>query len=88
MIHKAWCSIEEVPYCFPRSSIKFQGHTGWKINDLIQFDITRPVAAIKSLRFVLLWKEFIVHFNPPYTTTEWICVVELETADGLALPYI
>ena len=28
MMHKAWSSIEEVPYCFPRSSIKFQGHTG------------------------------------------------------------
>ena len=36
MMHKAWCSIEEVPYCFPRSSIKFQGHTGWKIDDLDQ----------------------------------------------------
>ena len=33
MMHKAWCSIEEVPYCFPRSSIKFQGHTGQKIAD-------------------------------------------------------
>ena len=31
MMHKAWCSIEEVPYCFPRSSIKFQGHKGQKI---------------------------------------------------------
>ena len=30
---KAWCSIEEVAYCFPRSSIKFQGHTGQKIAD-------------------------------------------------------
>ena len=36
MMHKAWCSIEEVPYCFPRSSIKFQGQTGWKIDDLDQ----------------------------------------------------
>ena len=26
MIHKAWCSTEEVPYYFSRSSIKFQGH--------------------------------------------------------------
>ena len=26
MIHKAWSSIEEVPYCFSRSSIKFQGN--------------------------------------------------------------
>ena len=34
MMHKAWCSIEEVPYCFARSSIKFQGNTGWKIDNL------------------------------------------------------
>ena len=33
MMHKAWCSIEEVPYYW-WSSIKFQGHTGWKIYDL------------------------------------------------------
>ena len=31
MMHKAWCSIEEVPYCFPRSSIKFQCHRAQKI---------------------------------------------------------
>ena len=30
MTHRPWCSIEEVPYCFPRSSIKFQGHSGQK----------------------------------------------------------
>ena len=36
MMHKAWCSIEEVPYYFSRSSIKFQGHMGWKIDDLDQ----------------------------------------------------
>ena len=30
MIHKAWCNVEEVPHNFLRSSIKFQGHTGWK----------------------------------------------------------
>ena len=54
-MHKAWRSIEEMPYCFSRSSIKFQGHTGWKINDMnpILDKITRPVAAIKSIRFTL-----------------------------------
>ena len=31
---RAWCSIQEVPYYFWRSSIKFHGHRGWKINDL------------------------------------------------------
>ena len=30
MKQKAWSSIEEVPYCFSRSSQKFQGHTGQK----------------------------------------------------------
>ena len=34
MMHKSWCGIEEVPYCFLRSSIRFQGHTGQKIKDL------------------------------------------------------
>ena len=36
MMHKAWCSIEELPYCFPRPSIRFQGHKGQKIDDLDQ----------------------------------------------------
>ena len=36
MMHKAWCSIEKVPYCFPRPSIKFQGHKGQKIDYLDQ----------------------------------------------------
>ena len=33
MLHKAWNSRGEMPYCFPRSSIKFQGHTGQNITD-------------------------------------------------------
>ena len=35
MMHKAWRSTEEVPYCFSRSYIKFQGHTALKI---VEFD--------------------------------------------------
>ena len=31
MMHKAYSSIEEVPYCFSRSSVKFQGHLALKI---------------------------------------------------------
>ena len=44
-------------YCFPRSSIKFQGHTGQNITDFDPnwaFPDYRPVAAFKSLRFALL----------------------------------
>ena len=36
MMHKAWSSIEEVPYCFWRSSVKFQGHTALKS---VKFDL-------------------------------------------------
>ena len=35
MLHKAYISIEEVPYCFARSSVKFQGHAALKI---VEFD--------------------------------------------------
>ena len=34
-MHRAWCSIVEVPYCFSRSYVKFQGHTALKI---VEFD--------------------------------------------------
>ena len=33
IVHKVWSSIEEEPYCFSRSSVKFQGHTGQKFAD-------------------------------------------------------
>ena len=33
MMRKAWSSIEEVPYCFSRSWVKFRGHTANKIVD-------------------------------------------------------
>ena len=35
MMHRAWISIVEVPCCFSRSYVKFQGHTALKI---IEFD--------------------------------------------------
>ena len=33
MLHKAWSNMEELPYCFLRSYVKLQGHTGQKIAD-------------------------------------------------------
>ena len=35
MMHKAWCCLEEVPYCFSRSSVKFQGHTAKKKSKIL-----------------------------------------------------
>ena len=56
MLHKAWNSKGEMPFCFPRSSIKFQGHTVQNITDFDPnwaFPDYRPVAAFKSIRFAL-----------------------------------
>ena len=33
-MHKAWRSVEKVPYCFTSSSIKLQGHMDIKIDDM------------------------------------------------------
>ena len=35
MMHRPWSSIVEVPYCFSKSNVKFQGHTALKI---VKFD--------------------------------------------------
>ena len=35
MMHRAWSSLVEVPYCFSRSYFKFQGNTALKI---VEFD--------------------------------------------------
>ena len=46
MMHKTWSSIEEVPYCFSRSSVKFQGHTALKITNLTQIWRFRTVTPV------------------------------------------
>ena len=66
MLHKAWNSKGEMPYCFPRSSIKFQGYTIQNITDFDPnwaFPDYRPVAAFKSLRFALLSVYFHIAVN-------------------------
>ena len=35
MMHRAWCCLEEVRYCFSRSFVKFQG---LKAKDIVDFD--------------------------------------------------
>ena len=63
MLHKAWNSKGEMLYCFPRSSIKFQGHTVQNITDFDPnwaFPDYRPVAAFKSLRFALFFEELSI----------------------------
>ena len=53
MMHKAWSSIEKVPYCFSRSSVKFQGHIALKISNLTQIGRFRTVTSVWIHRW--LW---------------------------------
>ena len=47
MVHKARSSIEKVPYCFSRSSTKFQGHMGQKIPDFFtRIERFQPVTPV------------------------------------------
>ena len=52
--HKAWSSIEEVPYCFSRSSVKFQDHTGKKSPILTQIEHFQTNSSWNSL-MALKW---------------------------------
>ena len=36
MMHKAWSRLGEVPYCFTRSSVKFEGRAANKMSILTQ----------------------------------------------------
>ena len=64
IIYKAWSGKEEVPNCFSRSSIKFQGDTSHKISNLIsistfQDDISSLNLQMASKYFTMLrwvWK--------------------------------
>ena len=50
MMQKPYSGIEEVPYCFSRSSVKFQGHTGRKIDNFYS-NLAIPDCNSRSLRF-------------------------------------
>ena len=43
---KAWSSIEEIPYCFSRSLVKFRGHTRQKIANIDRIKRYRTVTAV------------------------------------------
>ena len=46
MMHKAWCCLGEVSYCFSRSSVKFQSHAVEKLSILTQIECLRTVTQV------------------------------------------
>ena len=82
MLHKAWNSKGEMPYCFPRSSIKFRGHTVQNITDFDPnwaFPHYRPVAAFKSLRFALFFIRWVLKYTCKitaiYPRVQWVNLI-------------
>ena len=71
MMHKAWCSIEKVPYSFPRSSIKFEGHTGRKMADFhpnwafpdCNFSLNSPMALKRCTKLDVVKKRCPIVFK-------------------------
>ena len=71
MMHKGWSIIEEVPYYFSSSSVKFQGHTALKI---IKFDpdwafpdcvssLNSPMATKWYTKLEVAWKRCPIVFQ-------------------------
>ena len=58
MLYKVWNIKGEMPYCFPRSSIKFQGHTVQNITDFYPnwaFQIPQICLVMLCFVVVVLW---------------------------------
>ena len=55
MMHKDWSSIEEVPYCLSRLSVKFQGHRAKKYQFWPKIGIFRTVTQVRIHRW--LWND-------------------------------
>ena len=53
MMHKAWSGIEELPYCIPWWSVKFQGHAGMKKSPILtRIERFRTVTLVWILRWI------------------------------------
>ena len=77
MMHKAWSSIVEMSLFFEVIH-HFTVTRAKKLTIWIQFEITRPVAAIKSLRFALFFKLLtVLNISSVYDLGHWH--IEAET---------
>ena len=70
-MHRAWCCLEEVPYCLLGSSVKFQGHTAKKVVDFdsnwafpdCNSSLNSPVATKWCTTLEVAWKRCPIVFQ-------------------------
>ena len=74
MTHKAWRSIEEVPCCFSRASIKFQGHRlkNRRFESCVRLPSRSPLSNPIDLPCFYTIKFEIMHVYPQYRYRVWI----------------
>ena len=93
MMHKAWSSIEEAPYCFSRSSVKFQGHTALKI---VEFDpnwafpdcnssLKSPMATKWCTKLEVAWKRCPIVFSCDQAALQMVFSVCLSVCPSVRL---
>ena len=71
MMHIAWSSIEEVPYCFSRSSIELRGHMAKKIVDFdpnwafpdCNSSLNSPIATKWCTKLEVAYKRYPIVFE-------------------------
>ena len=57
MNHKAWCGLEEVPYCFSKSSLKIQGQITQKLVDFYPNLVFRDYNSSLNSQVVMKWRK-------------------------------
>ena len=55
IMHKAWSIMTDVPYCFSRSSVKFQDHTGQIIKLLLLSSLALSLLLLLSLSWFFFY---------------------------------
>ena len=96
MMHKAWSSIEEVPYSFSRSSVKFQEHTALRI---VEFDtnwafpdcdsiLNSPMATKWCTKLEVAWKRCPIVFSCDQAALQMVFSVCLSVRPSVRLSHL
>ena len=93
MMHKAWSSIEEVPFCFSRSSVKFQGHMALKIIEFhpnwafpdCKSSLNSPMATKFCIKLVVALKRCPIVFSCDQAALQMVFSVCLSVRPSVRL---
>ena len=96
MMHKAWSSIEEEPYCFSRSYVELQGHTVKKIVDFYpnwpfpdcNSSLNSPIATKWCTKLRVAWKRCPIVFSCDQAALQMVFSVRLSVRLSHLFDYV